>query len=459
MDFFLGLIGVLIIAGVIATVIFGFFSSVWSFIQLDLLGINKRIFRENLSPRVRSFLSAYPYYHHLSGQGKDKFTRRVSNFIFNKEFIGANGMIVTDEMKIKIAASAVQLTFGLEKFLIAYFSTIIVYPDSFYSRMAGGEVKGATTLSGKILISWKDFMEGYNDPADRYNLGLHEMAHALKIEFLHGSDSDEKFSFFLEKWINTGIKEFEKIRGGNSSFIRSYGGKNIHEFFAVCIEHFFEWSSEFNKRLPELYQHLCLLLNQNPLNTTEDYSLSKAEITHRNKILSVGLNVFTSMNWPYTVILTGIFAGWPALIYFMSIVYAEPEELLYRAIFILALGFLVHAALLKKGIGYLRIFLFYSFFGFLPVILSVCLALNQFIVIEDKMEETYRLTGKHTVARDKKNFIVFLENGQYLNDENLRKVNTGYKDLIKKGNCLKITFRKGIFGLKYFFQKEITRCE
>jgi hypothetical protein len=39
----------------------------------------------------------------------------------------------------------------------------------------------------------------------------------------------------------------------------------MREFFAVSVEHFFEDPSGFAKELPLLYQHLCVLLHQDPL--------------------------------------------------------------------------------------------------------------------------------------------------------------------------------------------------
>lgn len=215
------------------------------------------------------------YYKNLSTNGKAKFINRLKYFITTKKFIGREGLTITEETKILISASAIQLTFGLEKFALSYFHTIFIYPSIFYSKLLRRELKGATFGGGVISLSWKDFQKGYEIPDDRYNLGLHEMAHALKIDALKGDHFDNHFALYLTEWLHAGENELSNMHKGVKSFLRAYGGKNEHEFFAVCIEHFFEVPLTFKEILPDIFKHLCILLNQNPINITKDYLLLK----------------------------------------------------------------------------------------------------------------------------------------------------------------------------------------
>lgn len=222
--------------------------------------------------RINSILSdKILYYKILSPNGKAKFINRLWDFISTKKFISKEGQQITDEVKILISSSAIILTFGLEKFTLSYFHTFFVYPSTFYSRLLRKELKGAAFGGGVISLSWTDFQKGHEIPDDGYNLGLHEMAHALKIDVLKGDDFDRRFEFYLDKWTDLGEKELSRMQGGEKSFLRAYGGKNEHEFFAVCIEYFFETPEIFNQKLPDIFKHLCLLLNQNPLNKSKDY--------------------------------------------------------------------------------------------------------------------------------------------------------------------------------------------
>lgn len=79
-------------------------------------------------------LKGFPYYDRLPEPLKVKFLLRVKNFIRNKQFEGREGLEVTDEIKSWVAASAIQLTFGLSKYSLEHFSKIIVYPAAFYNR-------------------------------------------------------------------------------------------------------------------------------------------------------------------------------------------------------------------------------------------------------------------------------------------------------------------------------------
>jgi len=45
----------------------------------------------------------------------------------------------------------------------------------------------------------------------------------------------------------------------------SYAATNYQEFWAVCVENFFERPSTFKIQLPELYDAICKLLNQDML--------------------------------------------------------------------------------------------------------------------------------------------------------------------------------------------------
>lgn len=172
---------------------------------------------------------------------------------------------VTDEMKVLVGACAVQLTFGYKPLKLASFPKIILYPSQYYSKYTKRTHKGEVNIKGAIVLSWEDFLHGYKIPDDGINLGIHEMAHAIKLE---DAIQDEEYAFMdhdsIIEFHKISTKEFNRIRRGEKSFIRSYAGTNREEFFAVCTEQFFEQPFEFKEQLPELYEALKNLLNQDP---------------------------------------------------------------------------------------------------------------------------------------------------------------------------------------------------
>jgi len=209
-------------------------------------------------------LSKFPYYQELSStELKEKFEKRVSKFINRKEFDG-RGIEITEEIKVLIAATAVQLTFGMNKYLFKHFDRIIIYPDKFYSPFSKSKNVGEVNTAGIIVLSWKAFKDGMKEHEDGFNVALHEMAHALNLTDLMGKDIDDLFSQYFDKWYVVARKILKNPQAEERKFLRTYAGKNLQEFFAVGVEYFFEQSEDFKKECPELYKHFSYLLNQDP---------------------------------------------------------------------------------------------------------------------------------------------------------------------------------------------------
>ena len=73
-------------------------------------------------PSYRNILQKYfPYYRQLDDAAKNKFVEKVCVFIYRKRFIPRNVDQVTIEAKVLIAATAVQLTFGLNDIYLDHF--------------------------------------------------------------------------------------------------------------------------------------------------------------------------------------------------------------------------------------------------------------------------------------------------------------------------------------------------
>ncbi len=251
-----------------AYILYGFFLLVQNFFlrlrdKVGLAFSGKVIARND--DLEKYLLHRFSYYDRLPGEMKVKFLLRVKNFIRSKTFEGREGLEVTNEMKSWVAASAVQLTFGLNKYSLAHFTKIILYPEAFYNRQDDALHIGETNMRGVIVLSWKDLQEGYKEANDNFNVGLHEMAHALELQLLLKDDYDTFFGNYYPKWSIIAAEEFENVENERGSYLRKYAGTNKREFFAVCIEYFFESGAEFRKQLPEIYYHLCILLNQDPL--------------------------------------------------------------------------------------------------------------------------------------------------------------------------------------------------
>lgn len=215
-----------------------------------------------LEPLREHFL----YYQNLSKENKKRFETRVQVFIDNNEFIPRSYTHVSDEMKALISASAVQLTFGFGHLNFEHFPRILIYQDDYYSKITRKYHAGEVNPHGLIVLSWRNFVNGYKKHDDGKNLGLHEMAHALHLEnAIANSEYDFIDPDHLQKFEKMAREEMALIRRGQNFFFRHYASMNKHEFFAVSIENFFERPGKFQKEKPELYQTMCALLRQDPL--------------------------------------------------------------------------------------------------------------------------------------------------------------------------------------------------
>ena len=301
--------------GIVAfgALIFTFADGIWYTIKYFFIKTTEPVdyFRSQIIPSNYQVVLAnqFTYYKNLSVSERIRFTGRVKRFAEKKEFIGRNNLTVTEEMKVLISASAIQLTFGLDEYMLGYFEKIFIYPDVYYSKLTGKYHMGDVNIGGAIAISWKSFKEGYSSPSDNYNVGLHEMAHALRFSHFRGDDFDHFFVKYFDKWTGVSMEEFTRIKHGEHSMIREYAGTNLNEFFAVCAEYFFESPFEFKQKLPEIFTHMCILLNQNPLeNFSAGLSVRKKWFDSLSEISLMNLQIRSGINI-LPIVLYALFAG------------------------------------------------------------------------------------------------------------------------------------------------------
>ena len=205
-----------------------------------------------------------PFYNKLNDDGKIKFGRRLKKFIYEKTFI-IHDVSGFKEMPILISATAIQISFGLDRYLLPNFDTFNIYPGEFigthpFLRILAGNVTGKT-----INLSWKHFLEGFQYPDDGQNVGMHELAHALHYQtFVAEVNIDREFKDGFVDFDSTGNKVFglEKVAGGG--LYTSYAMRDFQEFWAESVEIFFEKPLQMKNTYPDLYAAMSDLLNQDP---------------------------------------------------------------------------------------------------------------------------------------------------------------------------------------------------
>jgi len=195
----------------------------------------------------------------------------VNAFLAEKEFVGCNGLVVTDEIRATVAALACLLVIGRRGHYDALHS-VLVYPTPFWVEdevedEAGVVEKRRRVLSGeawessRIILSWEDVLEAAHWPGEGYNVALHEFAHYLDAEGLGLAapppSSPQGAVRTTEAWATDLSAEFEAlldaVDAGEHTFLDPYAAEDEAEFFAVATEDFFERSAGLRSAHPRLY--------------------------------------------------------------------------------------------------------------------------------------------------------------------------------------------------------------
>lgn len=209
-----------------------------------------------------------PFLEHLAPADRPRLREMALAFLARKEFHGAQGLRLDDDMLLAIALQACLpvLNIGLQ----AYdgWVGVVVYPGDFLIPRqeldeAGvlheydDEVLGEAWEGGPVLLSW---FAGDDGPAG-VNVVIHEFAHKLDMEN-GGVDGLPRLPAHMSRqaWAAAFAAAYEAFCGevdrGVDTIIDPYGAEHPAEFFAVVSETFFENPCVLRMRYPEVYAQL-----------------------------------------------------------------------------------------------------------------------------------------------------------------------------------------------------------
>lgn len=188
-------------------------------------------------------------------------------FLTEKEFVGCDGLVVTDEIRVTIAGLASLLLLGRRGHYESLHS-ILVYPGAFWVEdevedEAGVVERRRRDLSGeawdssRIILSWDDVLESVRYPGEGYNVVLHEFAHHLDAEGLGLATPPGARPRTLGAWSADLEREFEALKSAverdEHTFLDPYAAEDPTEFFAVATEDFFERPAGLRDAHPRLH--------------------------------------------------------------------------------------------------------------------------------------------------------------------------------------------------------------
>lgn len=254
--------------GIVLTMILGLFV-----MQLETFyaGIFHRPFFVHFYPRKRqlhpgqaAYLRTYShFYNQLSPKRKTYFEHRLSRFLEKYEFVGRDGFVPSEEVRVRIASKYIMLSFGWRNYLTDVFEKILVYPAAFESPSTGNWHKGEFNPAMRVVVfSWEDFLAGDDVSHDNLNLGIHEFAHVMHF---HGAKAADVSAVVFARLYAECLEQVQHPANQKalreSGYLRDYAYTNSFEFLAVVLEHYFETPEEFRQKFPHLFVNIRKMLN------------------------------------------------------------------------------------------------------------------------------------------------------------------------------------------------------
>ena len=218
-------------------------------------------------------LARYPFLGDRPAAELEQLRALTAGFLATKEFHGAQGFVITDEVAVDIAAQAVLPVLHLGLRWYDDFVGIVVHPDEVVARrefvddagvvhhydevLAGEAMEG-----GPVMLSWRDVVDAGTAAREGYNVVIHEFVHKLDMRDGEPDGCPPLPSAQARRdWLAVMQAEYDAFReqviiaerfGGTRPWLDAYGATAPAEFFAVACEAWFVHRERFSQEFPTL---------------------------------------------------------------------------------------------------------------------------------------------------------------------------------------------------------------
>lgn len=192
---------------------------------------------------------------------RSQYERQVEHFLREKRFVGCNGLVVDDPMRVAVAGLACLLVLRPQAGIFPLVRAVLIYPDRFFVRhdepdelglVSDDPVEqlGESWEGERVILSWADIDAALH--GDEVNVVAHEFAHQLDDETpeTEGAPALRDYT----RWSEVMEREFKRLqRHRRPPVLDPYGAESPGEFFGVVTEAFFQRGPELRRHHPELY--------------------------------------------------------------------------------------------------------------------------------------------------------------------------------------------------------------
>ncbi len=231
-------------------------------------------------PLWRLTLARFPFLAARSAADIAQLRDLATLFLAEKEFTGVDGLEVSDEMAVAIAAQACLpvLKLGLENY--DGFVGIVVHADAVVAQRefvddAGvvhayeEELSGEAMQGGPVMLAWVDVDDAAASAALGYNVVIHEFVHVLDMR---NGEADGVPALpdraARDAWVSVLADEYDEfcalVDAEQDTLLDTYAAEAEEEFFAVASEAFFVAPHDLRDEHPRLYELLRGYFKQDP---------------------------------------------------------------------------------------------------------------------------------------------------------------------------------------------------
>ncbi|QFT76977.1 zinc-dependent peptidase [Erythrobacter sp. THAF29] len=232
-----------------------------------------------LTPQQRAVVEKLvPLVRRLPHDLRQTLEGKINLFLDQVTFRGNNGVVVTDEMRLSIAAQACLLIVNSP----VWYDTlrnVLIYPSAFVTNRDTHDgfvvsedrhaMLGESWARGPVILSWDQALHGGLDPEDGFNVVIHEFAHQLDALTGHTNGipilrKGQAYAGWEKAMLDAYHSHVERVEAGYATLIDPYGATNHEEFFAEAIVTFFEKPRALRREEPHLYSQMSQLLALDP---------------------------------------------------------------------------------------------------------------------------------------------------------------------------------------------------
>ena len=234
-------------------------------------------------------LARYPFLRWRSADDLTRLRRLTTLFLARKEFSGAQGFVVTDEIAVAVSAQAVLPVLNLGLGLYDGFVGIVMHGDAVVAQREvvddngvvhefEEELAGEAMQGGPVMLSWHDVdAAGTSDPWG-YNVTVHEFVHLIDmVDGIADGVPALRNRQAREVWLSVmqpAYTDFcRQVDADQPVSVDPYAAESIDEFFAVTSEAFFVDPDGLHQAMPQVYRLLTRYFGQDPRSGRSDASL------------------------------------------------------------------------------------------------------------------------------------------------------------------------------------------